>query len=86
MADTGNQLYLFPPEETKASEDQDEPPVKAPTSIWVFIGAKNKESLLCVDDFRARGIEPILSTDDGSVGIRGTVVDALNAIFEEVKP
>ena len=54
--------------------------------ILVIIGAKNPDELLGISDFRALGIEPILATEDGSVGIHGTVIDALDAIFGEVKP
>ncbi|MEW6007100.1 MAG: dihydroorotate dehydrogenase electron transfer subunit [bacterium] len=43
----------------------------------VLIGAKTKDSLLCVDDFRNIGISPIVSTDDGSFGYHGFVTDLL---------
>ncbi|MEW6103141.1 MAG: dihydroorotate dehydrogenase electron transfer subunit [bacterium] len=41
----------------------------------ILIGAKTKDSLLCVDDFRKCKIEPLVSTDDGSLGYHGFITD-----------
>lgn len=43
-----------------------------------FIGARNKEEILCVNELKALGIKPVVATDDGSMGERGTVVDVLS--------
>jgi len=43
-----------------------------------FIGARNKKEILCVNELKALGIKPIIATDDGSMGERGTVVDIFN--------
>lgn len=43
----------------------------------VLIGAKSKDRLLCIDDFRSLGISPIVSTDDGSMGYKGKITDIL---------
>lgn len=43
-----------------------------------FLGAKNKKELLCVNELKTIGVNPIIATDDGSVGEKGTVVDILN--------
>lgn len=43
----------------------------------VLIGAKNKDGLLCIDDFKSLDIEPMVSTDDGSRGFKGSITDML---------
>ncbi|MDA7857916.1 dihydroorotate dehydrogenase electron transfer subunit [bacterium] len=43
----------------------------------VFIGAKRKEELLCVEDFKKLGYQVQVSTDDGSSGFKGLVTDLL---------
>jgi len=43
----------------------------------VAIGARTKDSLLCMNDFRACGISPIVSTDDGSLGFKGKITHIL---------
>lgn len=45
---------------------------------YILYGAKSKDELLMVDELKSLGIELIISTDDGSMGERGTVVDVLN--------
>lgn len=44
----------------------------------VFLGARNPETMLCVENFRELGIEPVLATEDGSLGVKGYVTDAMN--------
>jgi dihydroorotate dehydrogenase electron transfer subunit len=43
----------------------------------VFLGARNQEELVLVDDLRTMGIECFLATEDGSVGTKGFVTDPL---------
>jgi dihydroorotate dehydrogenase electron transfer subunit len=45
--------------------------------IVVALGARREDQLIFVDRFNALGLEPIIATDDGSVGYRGYVTDAL---------
>ncbi|RJQ44208.1 MAG: dihydroorotate dehydrogenase electron transfer subunit [Nitrospiraceae bacterium] len=45
--------------------------------ILLFYGAKTKEELLCTDQIKSLGIDPVISTDDGSCGQKGTAIDAL---------
>jgi dihydroorotate dehydrogenase electron transfer subunit len=47
----------------------------------LFYGARTESELLCLDEFRSMGIETVLSTDDGSSGEKGNVVDALERLF-----
>ncbi len=62
------------------------PPVFAAAETWggafapslhVVLGARFKDYLIMAEDFRTLGIEPVLATDDGSVGHRGTVIPAV---------
>jgi len=43
----------------------------------VVIGARTKNELIFIERMKATGAEVILATDDGSTGIKGTVIDAL---------
>jgi len=43
--------------------------------IVVTLGARRRDQLIFVDRFRALGLEPLIATDDGSVGYKGYVTD-----------
>jgi dihydroorotate dehydrogenase electron transfer subunit len=44
--------------------------------LYVFIGGKTKDDILCEDDFRdGKGSKVFIATEDGSRGKQGTVVD-----------
>jgi dihydroorotate dehydrogenase electron transfer subunit len=43
----------------------------------LFYGARTKEELLCVNAFNSLGIDPVISTDDGSAGYIGNIVHVL---------
>lgn len=45
--------------------------------VTVLAGAQGKDSVICETEFRAHGVEVGISTDDGSYGFAGTVVDLL---------
>jgi dihydroorotate dehydrogenase electron transfer subunit len=45
--------------------------------ITVALGARRQDQLVLVDRFRALGLEPLIATDDGSVGYKGYVTDAV---------
>jgi dihydroorotate dehydrogenase electron transfer subunit len=40
----------------------------------LFYGARTREELLCVDELRSLGIEPVIATDDGSFGKKGNII------------
>lgn len=44
----------------------------------LFYGARSKKELLFIDDLKCLGIEPVISTDDGSSGKKGNIVNALS--------
>lgn len=59
------------------------PPIFAAFQVWrgmvlhpiqVILGARQAASLIMVNDFRELGMDPLLSTDDGSRGRTGTVI------------
>jgi dihydroorotate dehydrogenase electron transfer subunit len=56
-----------------------DPPRRAskPKRITMCYGARSAEYFASIDDFRRLGLEPRLSTDDGSLGHRGFVTDLL---------
>jgi dihydroorotate dehydrogenase electron transfer subunit len=44
--------------------------------LFVFIGGKTKDDILCQEDFRKQSVQRVfIATEDGSLGYRGTVVD-----------
>jgi len=57
--------------------------IPRPRQVTFCYGARNKEYLAGVDDFRALGIDLRISTDDGSAGHRGFVTDLLRATLDE---
>jgi dihydroorotate dehydrogenase electron transfer subunit len=46
-------------------------------SFRVFLGARDLSTLVCLDEFRALGVHPVVATEDGSAGVPGLVSDAL---------
>lgn len=47
----------------------------------VFYGARTKEELLMLNEVKVYAKEVIVSTDDGSAGLKGTAADALRAFL-----
>lgn len=47
----------------------------------VIVGFATEKQIIAVDEWRKVGIEPIITTDDGSVGLRGVVTDPLREII-----
>ncbi len=43
----------------------------------LFYGARTKEELLCTDKLKSIGIDPVISTDDGTLGKKGNIVSVL---------
>jgi len=48
-----------------------------PDQLVVVVGARRQDYLTFIDRFRALGVEPVIATDDGSVGYKGYVTDAM---------
>jgi len=51
---------------------------KLSKKVYVLYGARNKDEILILDELKGLTDELIISTDDGSLGERGTVIDVLN--------
>jgi len=43
--------------------------------LFVLIGGKTKEDILCVEDFKKYNANIYIATEDGSLGFKGTVID-----------
>ena len=50
--------------------------------IFVCIGAKNKDLILCKKEFMDLGINLCVTTDDGSMGLKGFVTGAVKSILD----
>ncbi len=51
--------------------------VRGKSKLYVLIGAKTKDRILCEKDFKKLGCEVKIATDDGSKGFKGLVTDLL---------
>ena len=51
----------------------------APVKGTAFFGGRSSPDILCVDEFTAMGWTVLAATEDGSLGIKGLVTDALDA-------
>jgi dihydroorotate dehydrogenase electron transfer subunit len=43
--------------------------------LFVFIGGKTQDDILCVEDFKKFKSNIFIATEDGSLGVKGTVID-----------
>jgi dihydroorotate dehydrogenase electron transfer subunit len=43
--------------------------------LFVFIGGKTKDDILCLEDFKKHHSKIFVATEDGGLGYRGTVID-----------
>jgi dihydroorotate dehydrogenase electron transfer subunit len=62
----------------KLSEDRQE---KTDNKIKVLVGAKSKDEILCIEDFKRLNCEIKISTDDGSGGFSGKVSGLLKDLL-----
>jgi dihydroorotate dehydrogenase electron transfer subunit len=56
--------------------------VRRPHRVTLCYGARSREYLACVDDFRRIGAAVQLATDDGSFGHHGLVTDLIRPVVE----
>ena len=54
-----------------------------PHKPLILIGARNKEQILCSQEFKTLGCKVIISTDDGSLGFKGKVTELLKKVLSE---
>lgn len=50
--------------------------------VTVILGFNTKEEIFCEEDFKALGADVVVTTVDGSYGIKGFVTDALNDDYD----
>jgi len=55
-----------------------------PAHTSVIIGARTKNRLLCVSEFKKRGFQASIATDDGSAGLKGQVTDLLLKMISKI--
>ncbi len=53
--------------------------------IYVLIGAKTGNHILCVDEFKKLGCEVLISTEDGSKGKKGLVTELLKHLLNAIR-
>jgi dihydroorotate dehydrogenase electron transfer subunit len=57
-----------------------------PQNLKVFLGARNRQELICADQFRKYGLKVHLTTDDGSAGDQCLITDPLAVAVENSPP
>lgn len=50
----------------------------------VFVGGRSAQDILCVKEFESVGWDVKVATEDGSLGVRGLVTDALDGWLEQL--
>lgn len=53
-------------------------PAEPHVNFRVLLGFRSADDMFGLDSFRALGVEPVVATEDGSFGIKGTVTDAMD--------
>jgi dihydroorotate dehydrogenase electron transfer subunit len=43
----------------------------------LFYGTRTEREILCIDEFKSIGIDPVISTDDGTFGNKGNIISVL---------
>jgi dihydroorotate dehydrogenase electron transfer subunit len=54
--------------------------------LFVFIGGKTRNDILCVEDFKKLNSNIFIATEDGSLGFKGTVIDLFLSQKKKFKP
>ncbi len=57
---------------------------KRADKAYAVLGFANKDAVILDDDFKAAGCETVVTTDDGSFGLRGFVTDALKNVIDKI--
>lgn len=50
--------------------------------VEVFLGGRTAEDILCLADFDAAGVRVRITTEDGSLGVRGRITDLLDPFLD----
>lgn len=57
--------------------------IKAGQNTSVVVGAKTKDDLLFINRLKKAGAEVVVTTEDGTAGVKGLVTDAVAELLEE---
>ncbi len=55
------------------------------TDRIIFLGARNKEEILCEDFFKEAGFKVKIATDDGSKGVRSNITSLVEVEIKKIK-
>ena len=56
-------------------------------AVYVIVGFKKQENIVCIDDIKEMNVQTIITTDDGSAGKKGFSSDLLLSLLDdEIKP
>ncbi len=53
------------------------------TPPLLFYGARTAKEVLCIDQLQSLGINPIIATDDGTLGKKGNILNVLNKFITQ---
>lgn len=53
--------------------------------LYIFIGGKTQDDILCVEDFKKLSSNIFIATEDGSLGFKGTVIDLFLSLKKKLK-
>ncbi|HTP67053.1 MAG TPA: dihydroorotate dehydrogenase electron transfer subunit, partial [Geobacteraceae bacterium] len=53
--------------------------------VRLFTGGRSRDDILCVTEFERLGVETYVATDDGTLGERGLVTEALERYLAETR-
>lgn len=56
-----------------------------PLNAIVLIGAKSKDHLVCIDEFKKLGCKVQIATDDGSLGFKGRVTELTENLLSTIE-
>ncbi len=54
-------------------------------NLFVFIGGRKRDDILCIEDFKRLNSTLLISTEDGSLGFQGTVIDLFRTYRKKFK-
>ena len=77
-------FYLLAQEALGKRTALNRPPFRA-SRVTLCYGARCKDSMACVEDFRELGVDVELATDDGSLGHHGLVTDLVRPAVGKAK-
>ena len=59
---------------------------KANKQVYSFLGYRNEESALLIDEFKKHSAEIVLASDDGTIGEKGYITTIARREYDRIKP